>query len=68
MSFFGLKKDSKGDLVTATPMTTEELLTNILLEMRVQSIYLYQLPLVLNEGTNYKDDPQKLRKELSNEE
>lgn len=60
--------DANGELVTATPMTTEELLTSILTEMRVQSIYLHQLPRVLNEGTNFGvgDDPAKLREALAN--
>lgn len=45
----------------------EDLLKDILTEMKVHSIYLHQLPLVLNDGTNYQDEPEILREELSNE-
>jgi len=57
--------DAEGKLVTGD-VTTEELLTWILLELRVQSVYLHQLPLVLNAGTNFStgDEPEKLREEL----
>jgi len=60
--------DVSGDLRTAIPSITQELLSSILLESKVHSIYLHQLPLVLNEGTNYEDDPETIREELSKHE
>jgi len=60
--------NAEGELLTAAPSSTEELLGSIALEMRVQSIYLQQLPLVLNAGTNFEDEPETLREEMLNEE
>lgn len=63
----GSPLDYRGDLRTAAPSIIEELLSGILTEMQVHSIYLNQLPLVLNEGKNFEDEPRILREELTNE-
>ncbi len=34
-------------------------------ELKVHSIYLNQLPIVLNDGTNFNDEPEALREDLS---
>ena len=50
--------------------TQEELLKQILIELRVISLYLYELPRQLNQGTDpiYTDEPSYLRNDgISNE-
>ena len=53
--------------VEADASTQIELLKAVLAELKLHTIYLHQLPLVLNAGTNFEDDPEKLREELLDE-
>ena len=67
LSYFGVKTDADGNMEVAEGVTQTELLGWLLVEMRIQSHYLHQLPLLLNEGRNFKasDEPAKLRKDFN---
>ena len=54
-------------VMETSTVTEVELLKAVLAELKLHTIYLHQLPLVLNAGTNFEDDPEKLREELLNE-
>jgi len=53
------------DLATFEGQTQIELLSQILLEMRIQSQYMAELPLLLNSGQVNKDEPQAFRNDPS---
>ena len=55
---------------TASPeLNTQELLAQILVELRVMNLYLYEMPRVLNDGIGHllADEPEVLRNYLAPE-